>query len=157
MGSYSKKKVVSTISNPTSGGAGTDTVYAASLTIPTASVLTLNASPVQIIAAPGAGKYIEFISGTATIETYSGSPYATNTTLTLICAGATLRQAGSVSFLAKTVTGTGLFIGVTGGGATDTQVIQNAALNVSVLTGNPTNAGTGSDIKIKVLYRIVTV
>lgn len=159
MGSYTKKKLVANINPPYSpGGSGTvDTVYQAELTIPTADVLTLNATPITIVAAPGVGKYIEIVSGSAIIETYGGSPYATNTNLALLVDTATFRAGISSNILTSTVARTVYITKDTGGSSTDTQLIVNKALKVTVLTGNPTNAGTGSDIKIKVLYRIVTV
>jgi hypothetical protein len=40
-------------------------------------------------------------------------------------------------------------------GATSTQVIENAALQVKVATGNPTAGNSG--IKVYVLYRIITL
>jgi hypothetical protein len=126
----------------------------ATLTIPTASILTLNSIPLQIVSAPGAGKYISILSASACMETYAGTPYATNTILMLICDTATLRVASS-SILVSIVVNNLPFALVTGGGATDTQMPANKALNVSVLTGDPT-AGN-SNIKVKVLYNIITI
>lgn len=53
-------------------------VYAFRVTIPTASVLVLNGTPIELVVAPGAGKILEAINGFARIVTYGGTPYATN-------------------------------------------------------------------------------
>ncbi len=159
MGSYTKKKLVAQAQDGSSGGGGinVDTLYKAEIDITEAEILQLNSTPKQIIAAPGIGKYIEVVSASASIVIYSGTPYTVNTSLTLINTGATIRQSTNATFLGASVVKNSLFIQAGGIGATDTQCVNNAALNVSVLTGNPTNIGTGSDIKVKVLYRIVTI
>lgn len=130
-------------------------VQAASLSIPTASVLTLNATPLDIVAAPGAGYAIEVISATYG-ATYNSVAYATNTQLQLITSGATIAQFLLGSALTFTASGKWkLYQYSSAFGPTSTQVIENAALQVKVATGNPT-AGN-SDIKVYVLYRIITV
>lgn len=139
------------------GSAVTQTLKEASVTLSEAQILALNSTPITVAASPGVGKYIEVISASAVIETYSGTPYATNTQLDLIMAGATLRQFACVGLLSATIAKKGLFTGTSGGGATDVQIIPNAALQVKAATGNPTNAGTGSVVKVKVLYREVTI
>jgi len=53
----------------------------ASVTIATASVLTLNATPITIIAAPGATKMIVPMRVINAVQTYGGAAYATNTSL----------------------------------------------------------------------------
>lgn len=155
MGNILKRGVFNRLTE--SIGAGTpDNVYQAILTIPTASVLTLNTTPITIVAAPGAGKYIEVISSTAIIEIYGGTAYATNTLLVFMIDTATFRSSVNSSILISTVPRITYFTKDTGSSSTDTQIIVNKALKATVLTGNPTNAGTGSDVKIKLLYRIVT-
>jgi hypothetical protein len=130
-------------------------VQAAELSIPTASVLTLNATPLDIVAAPGAGYAIEVISATYG-ATYNSVAYATYTQLQLITAGATIAQYNIPSGLTFTASGKWQMYQYSSAfGATSTQVIENAALQVKVATGNPT-AGN-SDIKVYVLYRIITL
>ena len=126
----------------------------ASLTIPTASVLTLNATPLTIVSAPGSGKYIEIISASCSM-TYVSAAYATNTTLQLINEGATAAQLHNTAALIGTTTKNTKFIDATAAAAGGTQAITNTALQVKVATGDPT-AGD-SDIKVKVTYRIVTI
>lgn len=127
------------------------TYYSATLTIPTASVLTLNASPLTIVAAPGSGKYIEVISATSQI-TYVAAAYATNTTLQLICNGADVAQVQDTAILISTVTKNTKFQQVTAATAGQTQIIANTALQVKVATGNPVTGD--SDITVTVIYAI---
>lgn len=126
----------------------------ASLTIPAASVLTLNATPLTIVAAPGSGKYIEVISASSSM-TFVSAAYATNTTLRLINDGATIPQLQDTAILLSSVTKNTKFKDVTSAAAGQTQIITNTALKVDVATGNPT-AGD-SILIVKVVYRIVTI
>jgi hypothetical protein len=130
-------------------------VMSASLSIPTASVLTLNATPLEIVAAPGAGYAIQVISASYKL-TYNSVAYATNTTLQLICKGASIPQKSSGSAaLAATTTQISHINSDTNPTAGNTQIVENAELQVKVATGNPT-AGN-SDIKVYVLYRLITL
>jgi hypothetical protein len=135
---------------------GYATVYYASITIPTASVLTLNATPLTIVAAPGAGLAIQVVAGTASM-TYNTTPYATNGVLSLISLGSVISQAGLTAngFLFGTVTRNVSFEIIKSATITDTQIGVNAPLLVQVDTGNPT-AGD-SDITVTVLYRILPI
>ena len=125
----------------------------AKLTIATADVLHLNTTPIEIVAAPGAGYAIEVISASMKMV-YNSATYATNTSLELITAGATNSQASTViknsaSTIRRFADATTL------ASATATQLVENAALNVTVASGDPT-AGD-SDITVYVTYRIITL
>ena len=126
----------------------------ATLTIPTASVLTGNGTPLTIVANPGSGKYIEVISASSQI-TFVSAAYATNTTLQLICNGADVAQVQDTAILLSSVTKNTKFKDVTSAIAGQTQLLSNTALMVKVATGNPT-AGD-SAITVSVVYRIVTI
>lgn len=138
----------------TRGDSGIECIQGtAKLTIATADVLTLNTTPIEIVAAPGAGYAIEVISASMKMV-YNSATYATNTSLELITAGATNSQAStviknSVSTIRRFADATTL------ASATATQLVDNAALNVTVASGDPT-AGD-SDITIYVTYRIITL
>ena len=138
----------------TRGDSGIECIQGtAKLTIATADVLTLNTTPIQIVAAPSAGYAIEVISASMKMV-YVSATYATNTILELITAGATNRQAetqikNSASTIRRFADATTL------GSATAIQLIDNAALNVTVASGDPT-AGD-SEITIYVTYRIITL
>jgi hypothetical protein len=135
---------------------GYATVYYVSITISTASVLTLNTTPLTIVAAPGAGLAIQVVAGTASM-TYNTTPYATNGKFGLITQGAVEYQSllSANGFLFGTVTRNVSLTGRPTNLITDTQLIANAPLLVQVDTGNPT-AGD-SDITITVLYRILPI
>ena len=138
----------------TRGDSGIECIQGtAKLTIATADVLTLNTTPIEIVAAPGAGYAIEVISASMKMV-YNSATYATNTSLELITAGATNSQASTViknsaSTIRRFADATTL------ASATATQLVDNAALNVTVASGDPT-AGD-SDITIYVTYRIITL
>lgn len=127
-------------------------VQCASLTIPTAEVLTLNSVPVEIVAAPGAGYAVQVINAAFNID-FNSVAYATNTTLEVVTNTATTAQVKCE--ITSTSNQFGTLSSAVIGNPTETQIIENAALNVSVQTGDPT-AGN-SDIEIKVLYRIISV
>jgi hypothetical protein len=125
----------------------------ASLTITTAQVLALNSTPLTIVAAPSAGYAIEVISATFKMV-YATTQYATNFNIQLITYGANVEQAEVSSLNASVSTIRALDISSTNA-PTATQILENAALNVTVETGNPT-AGD-SDITVYVTYRIITL
>ena len=133
---------------------GITNVYEASLTLTSGQILALNSSPQTIVAAPGAGKYIEVISASVAF-TYVAPVYNTNTTLTLINDGAVQYQISNGAALISTANSITNFMhgGVYTG--TGSQIIENTALKVSVLNGNPLS-GNGTAI-VKVIYRIVTI
>jgi hypothetical protein len=138
----------------TRGDSGIECIQGtAKLTIATADVLQLNTTPIEIVDAPGAGYAIEVISASMKMV-YVSATYATNTSLELITAGATNSQASTViknsaSTIRRFADATTL------ASATATQLVENAALNVTVASGDPT-AGD-SDITIYVTYRIITL
>jgi len=138
----------------TRGDSGIECIQGtAKLTIASADVLHLNTTPIEIVAAPGAGYAIEVISASMKMV-YNSATYATNTSLELITAGATNSQASTViknsaSTIRRFADATTL------ASATATQLVDNAALNVTVASGDPT-AGD-SDITIYVTYRIITL
>ena len=138
----------------TRGDSGIECIQGtAKLTIASADVLHLNTTPIEIIAAPGVGYAIEVISASMKMV-YVSATYATNTSLELITAGATNSQASTViknsaSTIRRFADATTL------ASATATQLVDNAALNVTVASGDPT-AGD-SDITVYVTYRIITL
>ena len=138
----------------TRGDSGIECIQGtAKLTIATADVLHLNTTPIEIVAAPGAGYAIEVISASMKMV-YNSATYATNTSLELITAGATNSQASTV--IKNSATTIRRFADATTlASATATQLVDNAALNVTVASGDPT-AGD-SDITIYVTYRIITL
>lgn len=126
----------------------------ATLTISAAQMLLLNTTPLTIIAAPGAGKYIEVISASAAM-TFVSAAYATNTTLQLIQESSQTAQMENTGMLISTITKNTRFIDSAAAAAGNTQITTNAGLQVKIATGNPTLGD--SIVKVKVVYRIVTI
>jgi hypothetical protein len=130
-------------------------IFPASLSLTSAEILTLNTTPITIVAAPGAGKYIEVISATGEY-TFITAAYTANTVLQLINTGATNPIAINQAILTGTVNLIYQFnVAASTTQVTATQILTNTALQVKVQTGNP-SLGSGT-VKIKVLYRIVTI
>jgi hypothetical protein len=122
-----------------------------SITIATAAVLTLNSSPVTIVPAPGAGYAIEVISASARVI-YNSAAYATNTTIQVESNGATTPQFRLLNGINQTISShrsLGRYVSAN----TETQIIENADLMVTVAGGDPT-AGD-SDIKIYLRYKVI--
>jgi hypothetical protein len=128
-------------------------IKSASLTISSADVLQLNSTPLTIVAAQGVGTVIQVISASVKID-FNTTPYATNIQLQIISSGSVKAQhsgnvldasVSTVRFLAEQAATV----------ATDTQLLENADLQVTVRTGDPT-AGD-SDISVYVLYRVITL
>ena len=138
----------------TRGDSGIECIQgSAKLTIATADVLHLNTTPIEIVSAPGAGYAIEVISASMKMV-YNTATYATNTSLELITAGATNSQASTViknsaSTIRRFADATTL------GSATATQLVENAALNVTVASGDPDSGD--SDMTVYVTYRIINL
>ena len=124
-----------------------------SITIASAAVLTLNSSPVTIVPAQGVGTAIEVISASAKMV-YNSVAYATNTTIQVESNGATTPQFRLLNGINQTISShrsLGRYVSAN----TETQIIENADLMVTVASGDPT-AGD-SDITVTVLYRIISV
>lgn len=124
----------------------------ATITVPTASVLTLFSTPYTLLPAPGVGKAIKLITWSTSL-TYNTTTYAANTTLQVYTDTATALQGNDTVVLTSTVSRhlTGNLIIATG--ATSTQLIANKALLLNTLTGNPTTGN--SDLVIHLGYQII--
>ena len=125
-------------------------IYSVELSIPTADVLTLNATPIEIVPAQGVGKGIEVISAILDMA-FNSVAYATNTDLQLILDTVSDAQA-TTTIKNSNSTGRKFVIEPTPASTTAVQITDNAALLVKVSGGNPT-AGD-SDITIILTYRI---
>jgi hypothetical protein len=138
----------------TRGDSGIECIQGtAKLTIATADVLTLNSTPLTIVAAQGVGTVIQVISASVKID-FNTTPYATNIQLQIISSGSVKAQ-HSQNVLDASVSTVRFLAEQAATVATDTQLLENADLQVAVRTGNPT-AGD-SDITVYVTYRIITL
>jgi hypothetical protein len=122
----------------------------ADLTLTHAQILTLNGSPISILAAPGAG-YAYMVTGAVAYLNYGGAAYATNTTVNLVPTGSTgLTQATFGNILANTSS-----VQRAAGPTTSPQINANTGLSVFVSAGNPTAGHADSTLKVRVYYRTV--
>lgn len=140
---------------PQGADAGVSNVFEASLSLTSAEILLLFTSPITIVPSPGVGKYIEVISATA--EMTASAPYAGNTLIQLLSSGAGIEQYYENSVLVSTLSRNCRFVAVAVNPFSTgvTQVLTNVALQVKVQSGNP--IGGSGTVKIKLLYRIVTL
>jgi hypothetical protein len=124
------------------------------VTISSAEILAMGVTPVQLLPAPGAGK--TYLIG-ETIVRYNAvtTAYATNTTLRVIYAGATVPIATNGVLLTSTVTRVGYLAPSPTTGTSNIHYAINAALQATIQTGNPT-AGDGT-IDVYVTYKTITL
>ena len=136
----------------TRGDSGIECIQGtAKLAIASADVLTLNTTPITIVAAQGVGTAIEVTSAIMKLD-FNTTQYATNTSLILENPSSTEMQCVNVINQAADAFSRFEFeFGATAG----VQYVENEAVNLTTLTGDPT-AGD-SDITIYVTYRIITL
>jgi hypothetical protein len=105
------------------------------------------------VAAPGVNLAIQVIKSSARIN-YNTVPYATNLVLGIGSPTASVSQETITGLLGASIIKiqNGLAIGST---ASETQLISNAAVNVSALVGNPTAGNSSVDIYLT--YRIIAL
>ena len=128
---------------------GSGGIRVAEVTIPTASVLTLNGTPVEIVPAPGVGRANLPLVVVASVA-FASAAYATNTSLTIGHAGVGITITGILAATSsKVATAAGTVPAVA------TATAQNAAIIASVASGNP--ATGDSPITISVLYVTVNL
>lgn len=135
-------------------GISSTQVQEATLNLSAAQILLLNTVPLQIVAAPAVGFYIEVISATCQF-TFVTTPYATNLDIALVTSGETIPQFVTQNGLNASVSKIFKLVPNTISLSTDTQIRPGFGLDVYVPTGDPT-LGDGT-IKINVLYRIVAL
>jgi hypothetical protein len=134
----------------TRGDSGIECIQGtAKLTIASADVLTLNSTPLTIVAAQGVGTAIEVISASLNID-FNSIAYATNTTIQVKSDTGTVAHAQGDFLTAPFSVITKIPLSSAGG-----TIIENESMKVTVQTGDPT-AGD-SDITVYVTYRIITL
>jgi len=138
---------------------GYGNIYEASLSITNGQIKALNGTPLTVVAAQGAGKYIEVVSASGYYTVGGGSiPFTTNYTLQLIDSTAQIPQMQEYGLLVSSVSRSGQFtqmdLNPMAVNVSDLMMVANVPLKIMVKTGNPA-AGDGT-IKIKILYRVVT-
>ena len=122
------------------------------VSIPTAEMLALFTTRKLAVGAPGVGKAV-VVTGVYASITYIAPIYATNINLQVISDTATSPQAESSLILVKTTNAVVIIPLTAVVGAAETQIIENAAVYITVETGDPT-AGA-SNFAFYVEYMIV--
>lgn len=125
-------------------------LYTATLTIATADVLTLTATPIEIIPNPGPGFKVKVLQASCKVV-YNTAAYVVGN-LYIKTFGATQPQWNCPTILQATLTREELFINQPAMGAADTQIIANAAVQVTA-AANPTVGD--SDIIVTCVYMIL--
>lgn len=135
------------------GTSTTPTIYSSTVTINSATILTSNGTPIQLIASAGAGKGIVVLPSTTITSTYGTATYAANTTMAIYTDTATDYQLVFSNVLNNTATRTTLGSQQQATSAGDTQIIANKGVYIKTDTGNPTT-GDGS-VTINIQYIII--
>ena len=150
-GKYKAKLANGTIE--TFGDPGAADLEFVKLTLTSVQILDLNATPIEIIAAPGAGKAIQIITAMARVN-FNTAAYATNTSLHLL-----FDTAVDIVFtISNALVATSIRIA---NGAPNTligtgqQIIENKKVDVTSIGGNPTVGD--STVDVYVAFRTVTL
>jgi hypothetical protein len=124
----------------------------ASVTIPTAEVLTLNSIPKAFGLTVPTGYHVEILGSSGSID-YNSAAYATNTQLQLTNGGGAALGTIGNNFLASTVSKICTAYSPTNPTAGQTQVLSATDVYVTNTTGEPTTGD--SDITVNITYRLV--
>lgn len=117
--------------------------------ITSAEILALNATPKELVAAPGSGRSIEFVSAALHLD-YGTATYAANGTLQVRTATTNTVLSGTLTLagcLGKTADGVGVMVPV----STGINLDPNEAIELYMPTGE-TGTGDGT-LTVRVGYR----
>lgn len=131
-----------------SQGATDNQTFLAELSLSAAQILALNATPLTLVAAGGAGTVVVPVSPIIASMDYGTTPYATNTSMRAL-----FDDANDVEIFDLTTANDALKM--TQFELNEHDIFDNIPLRVSVNTGNPT-AGD-STMKIRVYYKYLTL
>ena len=128
-----------------------------SYTIPSASVLTANTTPVNFLGAGGANTILQPVGDLFLSMTYGGTAYAANGDISIYQAGSNIPMftCAANAFLFGTESRRVVATPKRPVGVTDTQYLTNAGWYFTVDSGDPTTGN--SPITISGLYRVVNV
>ncbi len=116
-------------------------------------ILALNSTPIELIPAPGAGKFIEVLGVQGNLL-FNSAAYATNTHLQIIDKVLGTEIAGDASALLAAVANLlGIICPVSS--LTAVAISENSAVDVTVKTGDPITGD--SDMDIYITYKINTL
>ncbi len=124
------------------------------INLTSAQILALNATPLEVVPAPGASKYIK-VHDAVTLMTFGVAAYATQTTLQLITDTADTEQASCTAVLAATASKNQQFIPQGTVAAGGSQLVENKGLKVRVPSANPTTSGGTGTAVVRVVYEVI--
>jgi hypothetical protein len=124
-------------------------VQTVKVSISSAEILNSFTTPIELIAAPGAGKMIQVLSFACNF-TYNGITYATNTTAQLL-QGSTLVRTFNLNFAASGQ----IYAAPSAPPLLVSSSLENENISFSTQTGNPT-AGDGT-FDIHITYTVITL
>jgi hypothetical protein len=133
---------------------GSNAVVTTKISLSSAEILALNATPKLLLPAPGAGKYYEIISATGSL-TFATAAYASFLQLQIYFNGAGLVIGSNSAILSSTANRIGGIIKSAISGASATQYLENTAIYCNVSGGNPTAGGGSLDLYLS--YKIITL
>lgn len=133
------------------GATLSDVILAADLDLTHNQILALNSTPIQIVAAPGAGNAI-MVTGMVASATFVTVAYTAAGSLSLVPSGHTSNTQATVGtgILDASATTTKV-----GGPVSNVAIYNNTALMVFCGTGNPTGASADTTVSVRVYYRII--
>lgn len=125
-------------------------VLSKTVTLTTAQVLALNTTPITLIAAPGASKYIRVVDIVASID-YESAAYATNTTLEFrYTNGSGTKVTADIANLLDTTADKAISVWWL---EAELVLTANAPVVATVATGDPVT--WDSDVEVTVYYKLV--
>jgi hypothetical protein len=136
----------------TSAKIAEDIVQTATVAVSSAELLALFTTAKELVAAPGAGKALQFIDA-ALILDHGGTDYATNGDLS-IQTGTTSTALSDTVAAADFLQASADAVRVVQALSADAQLDVNESLVLECATGNPT-AGDGT-VSVRVRYRVIT-
>ena len=129
-----------------------DVLIDATISIPSADVLTLFTTPYLLIDSPGAGYFIQVLTASCKVD-FNTTAYTVNTTLNIYTDTATRVQHSLNNALNASLSRIGVSAQQVINGTADTQLISDKAVYLKAPVGNPLTGD--SDIVIYLSYKII--
>ena len=123
----------------------------AEVTVTSAEILALNATPKDLVPAPGAGKVHEFIAAVLILD-YESAAYATNGDLTINNeTGTALSNTVLLANLLAKTADTMIQLQALDAANTGVPLAENEAIQLTCATGDPITGD--SPLRVKIVYR----
>jgi len=123
-----------------------------------AAVATLFSAPATVAAAPGSGKYNQFVSCIVTFDNASGDDYDTNMQLALVDAAGGVIAISRTDFLGGTAaTYSQYLIPQQAAAQTADQAVENSAFKLICVGANPNpNGSPDVTLTVRLIYNIIS-